>query len=411
MAKISRVLGGLILAALVYLLFSELIGIVAGVVIALLIGILYFVSSITSRLLVGVLFIISGFIKANDPLGFSYKLDEYFNVFHMPWLSGISLWLAIGICAFEIGLGVALLLGSKMKFTSWSLLLMIIFFTFLTFWSWKFDVVKDCGCFGDALHLKPFQSFLKDLILLVLILDIFSVHKAIKPIFGERFSTVLAYGGFLASFLFSLYCYRHLPVKDFRPYAVGKNITEGMQLPPNAIKDSIVMVFIYEKDGKNVELNMDQLKTIDDTYKFVDRKDKVIREGDKPPIHDFTINTVDGTEITKDVLSMKNVFLLVAYELNHSDNDVQNRVNDFVALCQRDGIEFIGLTSSSAKEVDEYRHKHNSMFEYYYSDATMLKTMIRSNPGLMLLKNGTVTAMWHYNDFPTYDEVKSLLSK
>ncbi len=364
-----------------------------------------------SRIFVGILFIISGFIKANDPLGFSYKLDEYFTVFHMPWLSSISLWMAIGICAFEIGLGVALLLGAKMQFTSWSLLLMIVFFTFLTFWSWKFDVVKDCGCFGDALHLKPFQSFMKDVVLLILIFFIFIGKNDIKPLFGDKLSTLMAYGGFIASFLFSLYCYRHLPVIDFRPYAVGKSITQGMQLPPNAIKDSIVMVFIYEKDGKNVELNMDQLKTIDDTYKFVDRKDKVIREGDKAPIHDFSINTADGTEITKDVLSMKNVFLLVAYELNHTDVDVQNRVNDFVALCQRDGIEFIGLTSASVKEVDDFRHKHNSMFEYYYSDATMLKTMIRSNPGLMLLKDGTVTAMWHYNDFPSYDEVKSLLTK
>ena len=139
-----------------------------------------------SRVLVGVLFIISGFIKANDALGFSYKLDEYFTVFHMPWLSHVSLVMAIVICAFEIGLGVALLLGAKMQFTAWSLLLMIIFFTFLTFWSWKFDVVKDCGCFGDALHLEPFQSFMKDCVLLVLILFIFIGRNEIKPLFGDR---------------------------------------------------------------------------------------------------------------------------------------------------------------------------------------------------------------------------------
>lgn len=364
-----------------------------------------------SRILVGVLFIISGFIKANDPLGFSYKLDEYFTVFGMPWLSVLSLWLAIGICAFEIGLGVALLLGAKMKFTVWSLLLMTIFFTFLTFWSWKFDVVKDCGCFGDALKLKPFESFMKDVILLILITFIYLGRSNIKPVFGEKASTVLAYLGFIGSFVFSIYCYMHLPIIDFRPYAIGKSIPEGMKLPPNAITDSVVMVFIYEKDGKQVELNMDQLKTIDDTYKFVDRKDKVIREGDKPPIHDFTINTADGTNVTNDVLAMKNVFLLVAYDLNHTNEKVQGQINDFVALCQKDGIEFIGMTSATPKEVDDFRHKHNSMFEYYYSDATMLKTMIRSNPGLILLKNGTVADMWHYNDFPTYDEVRVRLTK
>jgi hypothetical protein len=287
---------------------------------------------------------------------------------------------------------------------------MIIFFTFLTFWSWKFDVVKDCGCFGDALHLKPVESFMKDVVLLVLILFIFIYRNSINPLLGDRASTWLAYLGFISSFLFSMYCYRNLPVIDFRPYAIGKNIPEGMKLPPNAVKDSVVMVFIYEKDGKQQELNMDQLKTIDSTWKFIDRKDKVIREGDKPHIHDFSIASADGTDITNDVLSQKNVFLLVAYQINKSDEDVQGKINDFVALCQKDGVEFIGLTGSSRKEIDDFRHKHNSMFDYYTTDETALKTMIRSNPGLMLLKNGTVVAMWHANNFPTYDEAKRLLA-
>ncbi len=366
-----------------------------------------------SRIIVGVLFIISGFIKANDALGFSYKLDEYFGIFHMPWLTHISLLLSIIICAFEIGLGIALLLGTKMKFTSWSLLLMIIFFTFLTFWSWKFNVVKDCGCFGDALHLEPFQSFMKDVILFVLILLIFINRNNIKPLFGEVVSTRLAYLGFIGSFMFSVYCYRHLPVIDFRPYAIGKNIPEGMKLPPGAKKDSVVMVFIYEKDGKRQEFNEKEIATagIDDSWKFIDRTDKVIQEGDKPKIHDFTISSSDGTDITNDVLSMENVFLLVSYQINNSNEDVQGKINDFVALCQKDGIEFIGLTGSSHKDIEKFRHKHNSMFEYYNTDETALKTMIRSNPGLMLLKRGTVAAMWHYNDFPSYDETKKLFAK
>lgn len=362
-----------------------------------------------SRIFVGILFIISGFIKANDALGFSYKLDEYFQVFHMPWLTHISLAMAIVICAFEIGLGIALLLGAKMKFTAWSLLSMIVFFTFLTFYSWKFDVVKDCGCFGDALHLTPYQSFMKDVVLLILILFIFIGKNHIKPLLGEKVSTYGAYLGFIASLSFSVYCYRHLPVIDFRPYAIGKSIPAGMQLPPNAKKDSVVMVFIYEKGGKQIELNINQLSTLDETYKFVDRKDKVIVEGDKPAIHDFTISTVDGSDITTDVLAQPNIFLLVAYDINHSDDKIQNKVNDFVALCQKAGVEFMGLTASAPKEVEDFRHKHNSMFDYNYTDGTTLKTMIRSNPGLMLLQKGVVKAMWHYNDFPTFDEVKQII--
>jgi uncharacterized membrane protein YphA (DoxX/SURF4 family) len=360
-----------------------------------------------SRVLVGVLFIISGFIKANDPLGFSYKLGEYFDVFHMPWLKPAALILAIVICAIEIGLGVALLLGAKMRATSWSLLVMIVFFTWLTFYSWYFNKVTDCGCFGDALHLKPFQSFMKDIVLLVLILFIFIKRKEIGPLFGEHTSAYLAYTGFIVSLIFSVYCYRHLPVIDFRPYAIGKNIREGMQLPPNAVKDSVVMVFVYEKDGKQMEMNTEQIKQVDSTYKFIDRKDKVIREGDHPPIHDFTIVSADGTDITADVLNLDQVFLLVAYDIHKSNEKVQGKINDFVNLAQQKGIEFIGLTGSSPKDVDVFRHEHNSMFEYYQCDETALKTMIRSNPGLMLLKKGTVAAMWHYNDFPTFDEVKT----
>ncbi|MFM8432337.1 MAG: BT_3928 family protein [Bacteroidota bacterium] len=359
-----------------------------------------------SRLLVGALFIFSGFIKANDPLGFSYKLDEYFVVFGIPWMSSVTLLMAIGICAFEIGLGVALLLGAKMNFTSWSLLLMIVFFTFLTFWSWKFDVVKDCGCFGDFMHLEPFQSFMKDVILLVLILFIFLKRHEIGPLVGERFSTVLAYMGFLVSLLFSLHCYYHLPVIDFRPYAVGKSIPEGMKLPPGAKTDSVAMVFIYSKDGKNVELTTEQLSTIDESYKFVDRIDKKIREGDKAPIHDFTISDTNGTDITEDVLSMDKAFLLVAYDINASDKGVQGKINDFVSLCQRDGIEFIGMTSSLKDDVAKFTTSNGSKFDYYFTDGTTLKTMIRSNPGLILLRKGTVKAMWHWYDFPSFDEVK-----
>jgi uncharacterized membrane protein YphA (DoxX/SURF4 family) len=203
-----------------------------------------------SRILVGALFVFSGWIKTNDALGFSYKLDEYFNVFGMPWMSAVTLWMAIGISVFEVALGIALLLGVKMRFTAWSLLLLIVYFTFLTFWSWKFDVVKDCGCFGDFMHLTPFTSFMKDIVLLVLILFIFAQKDHIRPLVGEGPSNILALLGVVGAFWYTMNCLNHLPVVDFRPYAVGKSIPDGMKLPPGAKTDSIAMVFIYKKDGK-----------------------------------------------------------------------------------------------------------------------------------------------------------------
>ncbi|HLG35602.1 MAG TPA: BT_3928 family protein [Bacteroidia bacterium] len=360
-----------------------------------------------SRILVGVLFIISGFIKANDPLGFAYKLDEYFVVFHTEWMSSVSLYLSMFICVFEVALGFALLLGAKIRAVAWSLLLMILFFTFLTFYSAYFDVVKDCGCFGDALHLTPWQSFTKDAVLLVLILIIFINRKNISSLLGEKASNLVAYTFMLVSFFFTLYCYRHLPVIDFRPYAVGKNILEGMTLPPDAKQTITEMIFIYEKDGKKVELNTEQLKTIDETYKFVDRKDKVIQQGDVPHIHDFNMYDDDGADYKEEFLSFPGYkFMLVAYDINKSDENVQHKINDFAALCQKEKIPFIGLSGSVAKDIDVFRHEHNSMFNYYQCDMTTLKTIIRSNPGLVLLNGATVVAIWHYNDFPSFDEVK-----
>lgn len=368
-----------------------------------------------SRILVGVLFIISGFIKANDPLGFAYKLDEYFVVFHTEWMSSVSLYLSMFICVFEVALGFALLLGAKIRAVAWSLLLMILFFTFLTFYSAYFDVVKDCGCFGDALKLTPWQSFTKDAVLLVLIIIIFVNRKNISPLLGEKASNLVAYTFTLLAFFFTIYTYRHLPVMDFRPYAVGKNILEGMTLPEGAKKDSVAMVFIYEKDGKQMEIAYADVMAgiVDSTYKFVDRKDKVIVEGDKPKIRDFAMKDMDDIDHTQEFLSISGYkFLLVAYDINKSNNHVQHTINDFVALCEKEKVHFKGLTGSAWKDVDVFRHEHNSMFEYYSCDMTTLKTIIRSNPGLVLLNEATVVAMWHYNDFPSFDEVKEkFLSK
>lgn len=365
-----------------------------------------------SRILVGVLFIISGLIKANDALGFSYKLDEYFVVFHMEFLNGAGLAIAMLICIFEVALGVALLVGYRMVMVSWLMLLMILFFTFLTFYSAYFDVVKDCGCFGDALKLKPWESFYKDVVLLVLILIIFVKRKNIKPLIGDKFAGFMSATGLILTTWFTWHCYTHLPVKDFRPYAIGKNITEGMTLPPGAITDSVVMVFIYKdkKTGAQVEAGMDQVSTYsgNEQYEFVDRLDKVVREGDKAAIHDFAIKDAEDNDLTSDFLSRPDyVFMLIAYDLTKADIKAQDKVNELAAACQKNDFEFFGLTSTIPAETDKFRHDHQNMFPYYFCDGTALKTIIRSNPGLVLLKQGTVIDMWHHNDFPTYEELNA----
>lgn len=360
------------------------------------------------RILVGALFIFSGWIKANDPLGFSYKLDEYFEVFGTEFMIPFSLFLSIVICIYEMVVGFMLLIGAKTKLTIWALLLMMVYFTFLTFYSAYFDKVKECGCFGDFLHLTAWQSFYKDVVLMVLIIILFIGQKHIRPLFGKGFEKILLIIAVILSTAFPLYTYNYLPVKDFRPYAIGKNIQEGMILPPGAKKDSITMVFIYEKDGKEIEMSYEDVMKgkADASYKYIDRKDKVIVEGDKPAIHDFSITTSDGANYTEQILNYEGYyFFIVCYDLNKSNKDVFGKLNDFARLCKADNIPIICLTSSGDK-IESFKKETNAEFNFYLTDEITLKTMIRSNPGLMLLKKGTVIDMWHYHALPSYSELK-----
>lgn len=405
-----------------------------------------------SRILVGALFIVSGLIKANDAIGFSYKLEEYFIVFGTDWLTNYALFLAAFICVLEIMLGVAVIFGTRMVTVAWLLLLMIVFFTFLTFYSAYFNKVTDCGCFGDALKLTPWQSFTKDVVLLFFVSIIFIDrknihHKNLKsdainsgvaliliaffslyviqwdfPIMfaaGLLFATmmlkqvltfmpntiVLGLSGLLSAY-FSYYCLNHLPIKDFRPYAIGKNIIEGMQHPEGAPKDSVVMIFQYKKDGKQFEFAADKLPEDLDQYEFVDRIDKVIVKGYVPPIHDFKIVDVDDNDYTEMFLSKDQyVFMLVAYDFTKSDKEVQYKVNELAKACENRNMKFFGITSSSPAETDKLRHEYQNMFDYYFCDGTTLKTIIRSNPGLVMLQHGTVVDKWHFNDFPQFDDI------
>jgi len=410
-----------------------------------------------SRMLVGALFIVSGLIKANDAIGFSYKLEEYFTVFGTPWMNDYALLLAAFICILEIILGVAVIFGTRMVTVSWLLLLMIVFFTFLTFYSAYFNKVTDCGCFGDALKLTPWESFTKDLVLLFFVLIIFFDRKNIKHtniksdltncgvalvliaffslfVINWTFPVWFAAGLFVATAIlkqvltmmpntvvlglsgiisgfFTYHCLNHLPIKDFRPYAIGKNIMAGMSIPEGAPKDSIQMVFQYKKGDQVYEFTPDSLPQDLDQYEFVDRVDKVIKKGYVPPIHDFKIADAEDQDFTEEFLSNPDYsFMLVAYDLTQTNAAIQPKINEFVKKCDENKLQFFGITSTAPSDADKFRHEFQSMFNYYYCDATTLKTIIRSNPGLVLLQKGTVIDMWHYNDFPNFADVKQVQS-
>lgn len=437
---------------------------------------------------VGVVFVFSGFIKENDPVGFSYKLEEYFEVFQttdsvknvsevpvmgtdtvavyfknlktgelrgftadsLPWRDSSNwkydntatetvqvgvekveswttvksdsfynsvmdffhrkaLFLAVLVLVFEIMLGFLLLTGTAKKLVIWLSLLMILFFTFLTFYSAYYNKVTDCGCFGDFLHLTPWTSFYKDVVLLALILVLFAGQKHISRLLTPGPEKVVL-GAFAAfSILFPVYTYNFMPVFDFRPYKIGTNISEAMKVPPGGEGKFETNVY-YEnlKTGEKKAFPPNNLPWKDSlTWKYDTTITVTLVEPVLPPVHDFTINTPEGSEYTEDFLTHTGPqFWLVCYDLSKTNKNVIAELNDFAALCKKEEIPFICLTSSTNDMIDSFKKETNASFDFYITDGTQLKTMIRANPGLILLNGSVVTAMWHYHTLPAYSDVK-----
>ena len=357
-----------------------------------------------SRIFVGVLFIISGFIKLNDPLGFSYKLQEYFSqdVLNLPFLEPYALMISVLVVVFEVVLGVFLLIGYKPKFTVWSLLGMIVFFTFLTFYSAYFDKVKDCGCFGDALKLTPWESFTKDVVLLFFILILFFGMKHIKPLFGKLPTTILALLSFIISLWFGYHVLMHLPAIDFRAYKIGANIQEGMSVPENAVKPVVEYYWKFNVNGE------EQVITTNGSYPdvkgdFVSVDTKVIDEGYQPPIVDFSIENAEGEDLTEHFLNEQNLIIIVSYSLEKIEREGALKLKALQDRAIKNGFKIIGLTASGEDTKQRINKTYKLDFEWYLCDEKALKTVVRSNPGILELDKGTVKQKVHWNDI---DELK-----
>ncbi len=351
-----------------------------------------------ARILVGVLFIFSGFIKLNDPVGFSYKLQEYFSepVLDIPFLIPFALIIAVLLVIFELVVGIMLLIGYAPKFTSWSLLVMIIFFTFLTFYSAYFNKVTDCGCFGDAIPLTPWESFYKDIILLVLILLIFFNQKYINPIFPVKYHKWVVFASFVGCFAFCYHVLMHLPVFDFRPYKIGNNIPEKMKLPEGAEKAEVTYSWKFRIDGKEkIIKNNGAYPQVNG--EFIGVETSQTGENAIPPIHDFVIEGEEG-DITNEVLAAENVLLIVAYNLRSTEKDGYNAVKSLSEEARKKGYKVVGLTASGSDLQQKVRREYSLNFEFYQTDETALKTIVRSNPGFLTLKKGTITQKKHWFD-------------
>jgi uncharacterized membrane protein YphA (DoxX/SURF4 family) len=475
------------------------------------IGKIKFLTHLT-RIAVGGLFIFSGFIKANDPAGFSYKLNEYFEVFgqgfscemkvaadgaagcpctpepkpievtvgdyavvvpaeayvdvngdsvinaddsstiynqydekayqeayaaavaaatpkvevHESAFKGMweffaehSLLLAILICGVEIVLGIFLLIGWQVRLSLWLFLAMIVFFSFLTFYSACCNKVTSCGCFGDAIPLTPWESFWKDLILLILIALLFAGKDNIKKISSNSIvmATLIGIGTFL-SFALPVYTYRHLPLIDFRPYAIGTNLYDATHYKDPAttgcVTDSVVYEFyMFQKKedsiaGKFTMFTIDNYP--DSTWTYYCRFDKKVREGNcAATILDFNLNDpISGVSMNDSILQMKGVqFFIVMYDIDKAEMDAMPEVNAFYEEASKANTPVNALVNVGPDRIELFKTQSGAKYPFIMVDQTALKTVIRSNPGLVMLRDGVVVGMWHYNDWPSYTEAVS----
>jgi uncharacterized membrane protein YphA (DoxX/SURF4 family) len=464
-----------------------------------------------SRVLVGLIFIFSGYVKVIDPLGSAYKFTDYFNAMHLSFMTDASLFFAIVMSVAELVIGLCLVFNILPKLASWGVLLFMLFFTPLTLWLAVANPVHDCGCFGDALVLTNWQTFYKNIVILIFVIFIFIYRNKFKSIYNTFFQWIIAGLFTIMSVWLSFYCLKNLPIIDFRPYHIGANIIEGMTVPEDQINnvDVYESVFIYEKDGVQKEFKVDNLP--DSTWKFVDAKHKLVKEGYKPPIHDFTITpvyipghspehveaeevnlydaefmytkngeteyfTIDhlpdsswkfehvvykskidpslirlvylnpegieevfnfhslpgqnytfidafyfnnysgdyhyGDDITDRVLADKNYyFIAVMYDLKKADKKYLDRLNNVAKYCQENSYNFYCLTASNENDISEFVAEHKPVYQFYNTDPITLKTIVRSNPGLLLLKDATIIDKWAARNIPDFQNFKGDLQR
>ena len=364
-----------------------------------------------ARILLGITFVFSGFVKGIDPWGSSYKFTDYLNAMGMEWLIWAAFPLGVLLSFAEFAIGVALLFNLFLRLSSLFALLFMAFFLPLTLWIAVKNPVTDCGCFGDALIISNWETLYKNIVLIVFAVIVFVARKKMTNLFNIKLSMVLG-GAFIIIYMFLVYySYSHLPVLDFRPYKIGVNIPESMKMPEGAKHDVYETVFYY-KNKNTGEVN----KFSEDNYpwqdtlnwEFSDIKSSLVEKGYELPIHDFTIETPYGDDIADYFLSDENfVFILIAHNLHKSSLKPQKRINELANWALQNDMSFIGLTSTLPHESQEFAFANGAPYEFFNCDEITLKTIVRSNPGLIVIKGGTILGKWHYNDIPSPEEFQN----
>lgn len=361
-------------------------------------------------MILAITFILSGYVKAIDPLGTQYKIQDYLEALSCSGIIAdwITLSLSVALSALEFCIGVFILLAIRRRLVSRIALSLMVIMTLITIWLVIANPISDCGCFGDAIKLTNTQSLLKNIILLLC-----AIALTLSPLRMWRFiskSNQWIVINYTIIFIFasSLYCLYKLPLFDFRPYHIGMNIRQGMQIPQNAEQPKFKTTFLMKKNGITKEFSVDNYP--DSTWQFVDSKTVQISKGYVPPIHDFCIETRNGDDITDQVLNDTSyTFLLIAPHLEKASDLNFGDIDQIYEYAQTFHYPLYCLTASTDEHIKQWQNLTGAEYPFCRTDETTLKTIIRSNPGLLLIKNGTILKKWSHNDLPQKEDLQKPL--
>lgn len=367
------------------------------------------------RLLLGAIYVFSGFVKAIDPLGTAYKVGEYMQAMGLVELAQSSLpkWVAVALIAIEFLLGTNLIIGIRRGWTTFWALVMMVFMTAVSSYAYFFNPVSDCGCFGDAVKLTNAQTALKNIPLLLAQVWVWWERKRIVPFVVQRNMPIISLYNFLFIIGFCVLSMYYLPLIDFRPYKIGADIRAGRELPEGAKMPVYETTFVYSKDGQQQTFGLNNLP--DSTWTFVDSKSTLIEEGDKPLMADFNVAQVtsEGTMDVTDYLLADTgyTFILIAPYLEHADVSAHDQINTIYDWAVDHKYQFVCLTASPQSAIEAWRDHTGAAYDFYLADEKLLKTMVRSNPGLLLLQNGVIRHKWSANDLPEGDDIAPALER
>ncbi|MBR3871769.1 MAG: DoxX family protein [Paludibacteraceae bacterium] len=363
-----------------------------------------------ARIIFGLVFLFSGFVKAVDPLGTAYKISDYLEAFSLTPLDFLAFPSALILIATEFTIGFNILFNVHFKATTLIASIFMLIMTPVTLYLALANPISDCGCFGDAIVMTNWQTFYKNVVLCIILIIIAILKDNTRPWLSNWGAWIVTLLPIIISFGISIYCYNLLPILDFRPYKKGNNIIEGMSIPEDAQLDKYETTFFYEKDGIEKAFTLDNYPAEDSTWTFVRQESKLIEQGYVPPIHDFSIVTEDG-DITDIILEDAGYTLLViSHKVEKASTKNIKCIKSTIANAKKAGANVIWLTSSYTDEIDNFRTKYGINDTFGATDDITLKTIVRSNPGLVLIKDANIIEKWHHNSLPTKDELNQLIN-